>query len=116
MASQHGSRPIQIMIGLTLLSLLVGIFYVGATLPPWEQPHAAKEQPPAPESSVQSFRGTKTQGLEDLDELDAERVQPNAGASRGEDAAFRELLRIIEEDKERFPGPCLVISEPSRAN
>jgi hypothetical protein len=126
MVSLRGSRPTHPLLGLGLVSLLVGVFYVGATLPPSEQPRAAKEQSPAPESPVQSFRGTKTPDLEDLDELDAERVQSNAGASPGEDPPSAgsmavadlevldtldgpdsEILRIIEEDPERlFGGPC----------
>jgi hypothetical protein len=49
MASQHGSRPIQILIGLTLLSLLAGIFYVGATLPPSEPLRPVEEARPKQE-------------------------------------------------------------------
>jgi hypothetical protein len=45
MASLHGSRLIQILMGLMLLSLLVGIFYVGATLPPSESVRVAEEAP-----------------------------------------------------------------------
>ena len=63
--------------------------YLGATLPGSGQSHPAEEQPSTPESLA----------LDDLDALDADR----AGSK---DAAFEELIRIIEEDKERFPGPC----------
>jgi hypothetical protein len=106
MASVRGSRPTHPLLGLALVSLLVGVFYVGATLPPSEPPHPAEEQPPAQESPVQSFRGAKTDDLDDLDALDAERVQSNTGASPGEDAVLSELMRFIEENPERFPGPC----------
>jgi hypothetical protein len=100
MASLRGSRPTHPLLGLGLVSLLAGIFYVGATLPCSERIHPAEEQPPALESPVQSFRGAET---DDLDALDAEGVQSNTGARPGEDAALQELLRIIEEDPDRFP-------------
>jgi hypothetical protein len=107
MASLRGSKPTHPLLGLGLVSLLVGFFYVGATLPPSERPHRAEERPSTREP-------VSPEDLQDLDALD--QADSNAGVNPGQDAAFEELLRLIEEDKERFPGPCLVISEPSRAN
>ena len=110
MASLRGSKPTHPLLGLGLVSLLVGFFYVGATLPPSERPHRAEERP----STREPVSPEDLQALEDLDALD--QADSNAGVNPGQDAALEELLRLIEEDKDRFPGPCLVISEPSRAN
>lgn len=49
MASLHGSRPTRLLLGLALVSLLVGIFYVGATLPPSEPLRPVEEAPPKQE-------------------------------------------------------------------
>jgi len=49
MASLHGSRPAHLLFGLALVSLLVGIFYLGATLPPSESLRPVKEVPPSQE-------------------------------------------------------------------
>ena len=100
MVSLHGSKPTHPLLGLGLVSLLTGIFYVCATLPPSERPHPAEERP----SMREPVSPEDLQDLEDLDALD--QADSNAGVNPGQDAAFEELLRIIEEDKERFPGPC----------
>jgi hypothetical protein len=85
MAALHVSKPIRILIGLALLCLLAGVFYVGATLPPSEPPHQAEEQSRTEESVA----------LEDLEKLDSR------------DGADGALSRIIEDDPERFNGgPC----------
>lgn len=97
MTSRLGSRPTHPLLGLGLVSLLVGVFYVGATLPPSEPPHQADEH----RSMLESV------ALGDLDDLDAlDQADSNTGVRPGQDTGFEELLRIIEEDKERFPGPC----------
>ena len=49
MASLHRSRPAHLPFGLALVSLLVGIFYVGATLPPLEPLRPVEESPPKQE-------------------------------------------------------------------
>jgi len=45
----HGSRPAHLLFGLSLVSLLTAIFYVGATLPPSEPPRSVEEAAPKQE-------------------------------------------------------------------
>ena len=102
MVSLHGSKPTHPLLGLGLVSLLVGVFYVGATLPASEPPHQAEEvgarlPPSEPPHQAENWPQTgESVALEDLEKLDSL-----------DDLDDEALLRILGDDPERFyGGPC----------
>jgi hypothetical protein len=119
MVSLRSSGPTHPLLGLGLVALLAGIFYVGSTLPtsepaPKAEEQAATEEPVAREApkeidsasgaddapplqaeqSPRTFETALPEALDRLDSLD----------SLDDDGP---LLRIFKEDPERFfGGPC----------
>ena len=97
MASLHGSRPAHLLFGLALVSLLVGIFYLGATLPPSEPPRPVEE-------------ATPKQGPPGLHD-------PGCYISTLEEyipARFEELCSIARGVAERIPIGTIVLPDYSR--